>query len=65
MLINLIDHAFKLGIGRCSKGHRGTWESNEKEVQVGNDQEKAQTEKNSHTKNRGGKKQTNNKVFIP
>ena len=27
-----------------------------KEVQVGNDQEKAQSEKDSHSKNRGGKK---------
>ena len=27
-----------------------------KKVQVGNDQEKAQSEKNSHSKNRGGKK---------
>ena len=33
-------------------------------VQVGNDQEKAQSEKDSHSKNRGGKKnQTNNKVL--
>ena len=36
-----------------------------KEVQVGNDQEKAQSEKDSHSKNRGGKKQTKNKVLIP
>ena len=28
-----------------------------KKVQVGKDQEKAQTEKDSHSKNRGGKKQ--------
>ena len=35
-------------------------------VQVGNDQEKAQLiEKDSHSKNRGGKKQTNNKVLRP
>ena len=27
-----------------------------KKVQVGNDQEKAQSEKDSHSKNRGGKK---------
>ena len=27
-----------------------------REVQVGNDQEKAQSEKDSHSKNRGGKK---------
>ena len=37
----------------------------QKEVQVGNAQEKAQSEKDSHSKNRGGKKQTNNKVLIP
>ena len=36
-----------------------------KKVQVGNDQEKAQPEKDSHSKNRGGKKQTNNKVLRP
>ena len=36
-----------------------------KKVQVGKDQEKAQSEKDSHSKNRGGKKQTNNEVLIP
>ena len=37
-----------------------------KKVQVGNDQEKVQSEKDSHSKNRGGKKkQTNNKVLRP
>ena len=35
------------------------------EVQVGKDQEKAQSEKDSHSKNRGGKNQTNNQVLIP
>ena len=34
-------------------------------VQVGKDQEKAQSEKDSHSKNRGGKNQTNNQVLIP
>ena len=35
-------------------------------VQVGKDQEKAQSEKDSNSKNRGGKKtQTNNQVLIP
>ena len=29
----------------------------ERNVQVGSDQEKAQSERNSHSKNRGGKKQ--------
>ena len=39
-----------------------------KKVQVDKDQEKAQSEKDSHSKNRGGKvgkKQTNNQVLIP
>ena len=36
-----------------------------KKVQVGNDQEKAQSEKDVYSKNRGGQKQTNNKVLIP
>ena len=36
-----------------------------KKVQVGKDQEKAQSEKESHSKNQGGKKQTNNQVLIP
>ena len=38
----------------------------DKKVQVGSDQEKAQSEKDSHSKNRGGKKnETNNKVLRP
>ena len=36
-----------------------------KKVQVGKDQEKAQSEKDSHSKNRGWKNQTNNQVLIP
>ena len=36
-----------------------------KKVQVGKDQEKTQSEKDSHSKNRGGKKQTNNQALIP
>ena len=35
-----------------------------KKVQVGKDQEKAQSEKDSHSKNRGGKNQTNKQVLI-
>ena len=35
-----------------------------KNVQVGNDHEKAQSERNSHSKNRDGKNQTDNKVLI-
>ena len=35
-------------------------------VQVGKDQEKAQSEKDSHSKNQGGKKtKTNNQALIP
>ena len=40
-------------------------EGNFKKVLVGKDQEKAQSEKDSHSKNRGRKNQTNNKVLIP
>ena len=36
-----------------------------KKVQVGKDQEKAQSERDSHPKNRGGKNQTNNQALIP
>ena len=36
-----------------------------KKVQVGKDQEKAQSERDSHSKNRDGKKQTNNQALIP
>ena len=37
-----------------------------RKVQVGKDQEKARSEKDSQSKNRGGKKtQTNNQVLIP
>ena len=36
-----------------------------RKVQVGKDQEKAQSEKDSHSKTRGGKKQSNNQVLIP
>ena len=34
-------------------------------IQVGKDQEKAQSEKDSHSKNLGGKNQTNNRALIP
>ena len=47
----------------CSASLQGKRKS--KKVQVGKDQEKAQSEKDSHSKNRGGKKQTNNQVLIP
>ena len=36
-----------------------------KKVQVGKDQEKAQSERDSHSKNQGGKNQTNNQALIP
>ena len=46
--------------------NRGNQFSQNKEsVQVGKDQEKAQSERDSHSKNRGGKKQTNNQALIP
>ena len=35
-----------------------------KKVQVGKDQEKAQSEKDSHSKSEVGKKQTKNQVLI-
>ena len=35
-----------------------------KKVQIGNDQEKAQSERNSHSKNRGGKNFIDNEVLI-
>ena len=39
---------------------------NNEKVQVGKDQEKAQSEKDSHSKNRVGKnKQTNNQALTP
>ena len=38
----------------CNKGDRRLF--SDKKVQVGKDQEKAQSEKDSHSKNRGGKK---------
>ena len=34
-------------------------------VQVGNDQEKAHSEKDSHSKNRRGKNSINNHVLMP
>ena len=37
----------------------------QRKVQVGKDQEKAQSERDSHSKNRGGKKPTNNQALIP
>ena len=37
----------------------------QEKLQVGKDQEKAQSEKDSHSKNRGGKNQTNNQALIP
>ena len=35
-----------------------------RQVQVGKDQEKAQSERDSHSKNRGGKNQTNNQADV-
>ena len=36
----------------------------QKKIQVGNDQEKTQSEKDSRSKNRGGKNQINNHILI-
>ena len=44
---------------------RSVTERMEKKVQVGKDQEKAQSEKDSHSKTKVGKNQTNNQVLIP
>ena len=49
--------------GQTTQKFDSKTENNKKE-QVGKDQEKAQSEKDSHSKNRGGKKQTNNQVLI-
>ena len=59
---------FRVSGGECHL-FSGIWRegpfiNTHEKVQVGNDQEKAQSEKNSHSKNRGRKKQTNNKVLI-
>ena len=47
----------------CLANHSQT-SYGKKKVQVGKDQEKAQSEKDSHSKNRGGKNQTNSQVLI-
>ena len=41
------------------------WQNYHKKVQVGKDQEKEQSERDSHSKNRGGKNETNNQALIP
>ena len=38
------------------KKKKNTWHTVSETVQVGKDQEKTQSEKDSHSKNRGGKK---------
>ena len=40
----------------CKVRHCDVWSLLKQKVQVGKDQEKAQSEKDSHSKNRGGKK---------
>ena len=52
-----------IGLGTCTLYNFGSLRQQEymfeilnKKVQVGKDQEKAQSEKDSHSKNRGGKK---------
>ena len=52
----------------CNKSRiyllQAIWSNSEK-VPVGNDQEKAQSEKDSHSKNRGGKNYICNQVVTP
>ena len=40
----------------CTRSMNPRFKETNKKVQVGKDQENAQSEKDSHTKNRGGKK---------
>ena len=52
-LLDLIEWTFK----RALKNYGSLYLAcNDRKVQVGKDQEKAQSEKDSHSKNRGGKK---------
>ena len=53
MHINLISNSILFNLSECSKPLNELFS---KKVQVGKDQEKAQSEKDSHSKNRGGKK---------
>ena len=57
-------HGIVSGLYQCRHVRKST-NFAQKKVQVGKDQEKAQSEKDSHSKNRVGKNQTNNQVLIP
>ena len=48
--------ALKFAKEKYFNGYSGTRSVQEKKVQVGKDQEKAQSEKDSHSKNQDGKK---------
>ena len=48
-------HRLEIEVGRWARPNRIPIEQRKK-VQVGKDQEKVQSEKDSHSKNRGGKK---------
>ena len=52
-------------VERVLKYDNGKDNVNGKKAQAGKDQEKAQSEKESHSKNQGGKKQINNQAPTP
>ena len=56
---------FQCILGKTGPLLLAIWCTSAKKVQGGKDQEKAQSEKDSHSKNRGRKNQTNNQVLIP
>ena len=64
-MLSTLNHAIFFCVGRVALAvfclhyllpHVGNIGTISKKVQVGKDQEKAQSEKDSHSKNRGGKK---------
>ena len=62
-LLDLIEWTFKRALKNNGSLYLAC--NDRKKVKVGKDQEKAQSERDSHSKNRGGKKQTNNQALIP
>ena len=59
-IVGFLTHRLKLSpkcpLDTTKAVHEGCTNIKEKKVQVGKDQEKAQSEKDSHSKNQGGKK---------
>ena len=53
-MLNLRENEYGRGVRHAC--FLGSVDGQKKKVQVGKDQEKAQSEKDSHSKNRGGKK---------